>query len=98
MKLKVYLSGPQNENNTHETEMIFNIAEKAIRNMNLEPVNPLKLDTIGVSWEEDRKACIRALLDCHLILMLPGWEESDNANLEHKVANSLNINQLKIQL
>lgn len=100
MKIKVYLSGPVTGRDEHTTKVLFDIAEKAIRNMNLEPVNPLKLGCKGgvENWHDDMKTCIRALLDCHMIVMLHGWEESDGATMEHEIAKKLNINQLKIQL
>ena len=98
MPVKVYLSGPVTGRDRHTTEHLFGIAEKAIRNMGLEPVNPIKLCAEHMPWNEAMKVCIGALLDCNPIVLLPGWEESDGAQLELTIAKSLQINQLKIQL
>ncbi len=97
MQIKVYLSGPVTGRDEHETKHLFGLAEKAVRNLGLEPVNPLKLCTPDMQWSEAMKVCIHALLDCHMITMLPGWEESDGAQLEMKIAKQLGINNLNLK-
>jgi len=96
MQIKVYLAGPVTGRDPHETEHLFGIAEKAVRNLGLEPVNPLKLGCENMNWHDAMKVCLKALVDCHMITMLPGWEESDGAQLENHVAKQLNINKLNL--
>lgn len=96
MQIKVYLSGAVTGRDRHETEHLFGIAEKAVRSLGLEPVNPLRLCTPNMDWSEAMKVCIHALVDCHMITMLPGWEESDGAQLELHIATQLNINKLNL--
>lgn len=98
MKLKVYLSGPVSNRDSVLTQKVFARYEAAVREMNMEPVNPLKLGCTGVKWHDDMKLCLHALLECHLILMLPDWQNSEGARLEQLVAKSLNINELKLKL
>ncbi len=97
MQIKVYLSGPVTGRDPHETEHLFKIAEKAVRNLGLEPVNPLNFCTPDMEWCEAMKVCIRVLLDCHLITMLPGWEESKGAPIEYNLAKELGINNLNLK-
>ncbi len=98
MKLKVYLSGPVSGRNPIITERMFTLYEKAVLDMNMQPVNPLKLGCKNKSWSEDMKLCLRALIECNLIIMLPDWQNSEGARLEQLVAKSLKINELKLKV
>ena len=98
MKLQVYLSGPVTGRDTIATQKLFAKYEAAVRDLNMEPINPLALGCKGVNWNDDMKICLHALLDCNLIIMLPDWQNSAGARLENQVAASLSINYLKIKV
>lgn len=98
MKLKVYISGPVTGRDPITTAAIFERYEKAILDMNMCPVNPLKLGCEGTNWNDDMKICLEALLKCNLIMNLEDWQTSEGARLENQVASALNINQLKIRV
>lgn len=48
-------------------------------------------------WQRAMRADIRALVDCDRIAMLPGWEKSEGARLEHFVAGKLGIGAIYMQ-
>jgi hypothetical protein len=43
------------------------------------------------TWENAVKRCIRELLDRDALIMIPDWQTSQGARLEHFVAESLKI-------
>lgn len=91
---KVYISGPiTNMPNGNKFE--FEKYENKFRVLGLEPINPHKLHTEEeektFKWSDFMKADIKALIDCDLIAIMPGWEKSKGANIEVYVARNLEI-------
>lgn len=57
-------------------------------------VNPSHLSMrLGTQkdYKEYLRVDIRALMDCDVIVMLPGWQNSDGATFEYEVAKRLGI-------
>lgn len=52
--------------------------------------NPSKL------WELCMRNCIQHLMESHVIVMLPGWEQSKGANLEHNLAIQLGMERVYV--
>lgn len=55
-------------------------------------VNPAEINpdpTAG--WQTCMRADIRELMTCDEIVMLPGWESSKGATLEHHIAQALEL-------
>jgi hypothetical protein len=50
------------------------------------PIDPLKDDAL---WSYYMAFCIRALLECDSILMLPDWQNSKGAKWEHRIAKEV---------
>ena len=92
----VYLSGPMTglPDNNFPT---FNAAASGLRMLGYNVVNPAELDTkvegLGTdqAWRQYMRADIKYLLDCDAIVMLPGWNESRVATLEHLIAQGLQM-------
>lgn len=92
----VYLSGPMS-GIKDENFPAFNAAARALRMLGYEVVNPAEFETDvdGLSersrWVKYLKADIKALMDCDGIVMLPGWQKSEGAKLEHYNAKALDL-------
>jgi hypothetical protein len=93
---RLYLSGPMS-NLPDENFPAFNEASAKLRAAGFTVVNPaeLKVDVTGLTgrarWQKFLKADLKALVDCDAIVMLPGWESSEGAELERYVAKKLGI-------
>lgn len=57
-----------------------------------EVVNPAEINADpNAQWLDCMRADIKQLVDCDAIAMLPGWEWSRGARLEHHIANALGM-------
>ena len=94
--MKVYVSGPMT-GIPEENFPAFNAAARALCLIGYTVVNPAEFDTdvdgLGerARWVKYLKADIKALMDCDGIVMLPGWEQSKGATLEHFNAKALDM-------
>lgn len=86
---KCYISGAV----TGTTDYVerFKKAEKEVRNLGFEPVNPVEVNASLppiTSWKEYMRMSITMLFreDCRTIYMLPGWRDSTGARVEHELA------------
>jgi hypothetical protein len=86
-----YLSGPMSgiaENNFPA----FNAAAAELRAIGLHVVNPAEIASANPqSWEACMRADIKALCDCDSICLMPGWENSNGAQLELHIAHRLGL-------
>jgi len=82
-KIKVYIAGKVSGEPVAECTMKFGTAQKEIEALGYEAVNPLEVvGSFDVSWEVAMRICIKALMDCDAILLLPDVAHSKGANLE----------------
>ncbi len=102
---KVYISGRITGLSKAEYEALFNTAEATLRAKGYEVVTPIRIipdsaeidpakHTEAEIWQAHLKADIRELMQCHAIYMLPNWELSEGATLEHSIAHGLGITVL----
>lgn len=95
MNKRVYISGAIAHHDISERKTAFADAEKLLRRMGFEPVNPFKNGLPEEAhWREHMRADIALLLGCDYIYMLKGWELSKGAKLELDVASSCGIKVL----
>lgn len=89
--MKAYIAGPM----TNLPELnwpAFNAAAADLRALGHEIVNPAEINTDPTAdWRTCMRADIKQLVDCDAIVMLPGWEKSRGATLEHQIAVGLGM-------
>lgn len=93
MNKRIYISGAIT--GTTDFEERFANAEKKLREMGYEPVNPAKVNAQmpkDMSWDEymDMSMCMLSL--CDSIYMLKGWKGSKGAAREFEKAKELGLN------
>lgn len=89
--MKIYLAGKVSGLSRVEASQKFGAAEKKLIDQGHEVVNPLNLVDFHDTWENAMKICIKALLDCEEIYLLPCWKESRGATIERALTISLKM-------
>lgn len=88
---RAYISGPMTGMPASNFPA-FNQAAEVLQASGLTPVNPVDINPDpNTPWHECMRADIKALCDCDLIVMLPGWQKSQGAQLELHIAHRLGI-------
>lgn len=88
---RVYISGPMT--GLPECNFpAFHAAAASLRSRGYEVSNPAEInkETNG-DWCKYLRADIKALCDCDVLVLLPGWESSKGAHLELHVAHRLGL-------
>lgn len=101
---KIYIAGKISGLPFKETAIKFAEAYAQIQSMKFEPVNPIEIvqDAMVIDnkllsvagdeiWKEAMKICIKKLIECDGIILLPDWKESRGAFLEYKISVALEI-------
>ena len=91
MMARVYISGPM----TGLPDLnfpAFHRAARSLRRLGLDVVNPAEINPdAALPWQQCMRADIKALCDCDVIALLPGWENSKGAHLELHIAHRLGL-------
>lgn len=106
-RYKMYISGMITGLNPKEYETLFNAAETNLKAKGYDVVSPLQIaarlkaehpdrldpkqHTEAEIWRTHLIANIRELVKCNAVYMLPNWELSEGATLEHKIAEGLRL-------
>lgn len=71
----------------------FGEMAERLRNGGYEVISPHELHapTVDTAWDWYLRRDLCELVKCGRVVMLPGWEESRGAVLEHQVAESLGM-------
>ena len=86
-----YLSGPMSGYPDFNIPA-FNDAAAKLRAKGLQVISPPEIDgSTDKTWDQYLRQDLKALLDCHHIVLMPGWQESRGAKLEHAVAVGLGM-------
>jgi len=97
--MKVYISGPITNDPYHAAK--FASAYKYLSNLGHTPVNPVDIgralkETLGREpyWEDYMRSCIKAMMDCDAIHLLPGWHNSRGAIFEDFTARCIGFKRV----
>lgn len=94
---RIYISGPMS-GLPEQNFPAFHAAAAQLRAAGHQVINPAEInEDTTLSWEQCLRADIKALCDCDVIAMLPGWENSKGAHLEVHVAHRLGIKVMRIE-
>jgi hypothetical protein len=89
---KIYISGPMSDL-PNLNWPLFNRTAVRLRSMRWEVVNPVEVNNDPSSpWLHCIAADLQAMEGCTAICMLPGWEKSFGAQIEHLAAQKLGLN------
>ncbi len=89
--MRIYISGPIS-GMPNGNKNAFAHAAIDLQSIGHVPVNPRENGLPDEApWEAHMKMDVKLLVDCDGIAMLPGWEESRGATLEHNLARDLKI-------
>lgn len=91
---RVYISGPMTGIPEYNAPA-FQMAANQLQASGLTPILPVPF-VDGKSYEEYLRDDLKLLLDCDGIYMLPSWQESKGAKIEHMVALACGIDEVEI--
>ena len=95
-KPKIYIAGKVTGEDHLECAAKFAKAKQEIEAAGFEAVNPLEVvGTWDITWEAAMKKCIKALMDCDKVYMLPCCSRSQGAKIETDLAWKFNISIAK---
>jgi hypothetical protein len=89
--MKLYIAGPMS-GYPELNFPAFHAEAARLRALGFEIVNPAEID-VGPNpdWLSCMRADIRELVTCDGIALLPGWEQSKGATVEHTLARGLGL-------
>ena len=94
---RAYISGPISLGDTATAEDIernkesFRMTARYLENAGDVPLSPLVNEGVGKTWNEYMRLDIALLMTADKIVMLPGWEHSRGARIEHDLAVALDM-------
>ena len=88
---RIYIAGPMS-NLPNLNFPAFHAEAARLRALGYEVVNPAEINADPTAgWNECMRKDIAQLVTCNAIAMLPGWEHSKGASLEHRIARQLDM-------
>jgi hypothetical protein len=88
---RIYIAGPMTGYSDFNFPA-FHAEAARLRALGYEVVNPAEINAdTTAAWADCLKADIAQLVTCDGIALLPGWERSRGASLEHHIAKTLGM-------
>ena len=89
--MRIYIAGPMTGIDQLNFPA-FNAEALKLRALGFDVVNPAEINPDhSMPWAQCMRRDIAELVKCDMICLLPGWEESKGATLEHHIAQRLEI-------
>ena len=89
--MRVYVAGPMTGIDALNFPA-FHAEAARLRALGHDAVNPAEINPDeAMSWQQCMRADIAALVTCDAVSLLPGWEKSKGATLEHHTAEWLGM-------
>lgn len=90
--LRAYLSGPISGYDMNERSKAFSEVEELIREPGIEVVNPLNNGLPDdAEWSDHMLRDLEMLIDCDMIVLLPGWQHSRGSLTEVRFARKMGL-------
>ena len=95
---KLYVAGPIS-GLPDLNRMTFRNCTKRLRDLGYLVVNPHEIcfDLNADLWTQCMRRCISKLMECDLIILLPGWQNSKGANMEVNLARQLGMMAIEVE-
>lgn len=87
---RIYVAGPMSGKPDYNFPAFHAVAE-TLRAHGYEVVNPAEDNDTTQPYEYYIRRAIEGLLTCDAVTMLPGWERSHGARMEHMIAANLGM-------
>ena len=88
--MKIYISGPMSGLPDLNRDAFFALEGRLLKQFpGCTIVNPARVFIKGADWLTFMRADLKLLLDCDTIAMLPDWQKSKGAMIEHNLALDL---------
>lgn len=96
--MRVYISGKIT--GTDDYNERFQKAENDLKRLGHTPANPVKICSgmNNATHEEYMRRCLKVLVECDGIYLLPGYENSQGARLEKYIADSIGMSIITIKV
>lgn len=94
-KARVYIAGKVTGEDPGLCFSKFAAAEYQLKQQGYEVVNPMRLCNTDTNWNACMKMCLKAMLTCESVFLLPDWQNSIGATMEVMFANVTGINTVK---
>ena len=92
--MRIYIAGKVSGLPQGDVFVKFNVAAYQLACKGYEVVNPLKFCSSHWSWAKCMRICIREMLKCDAIYLLPDWQESRGAMLEYYIAKEIGMKSI----
>ena len=92
---KIYIAGKVTGEDPQKVTEKFEAAQNYLEQLGYEVMNPVRIvKDITMPWQEAMRLCIKALVECDHIYLLPCYSRSAGALLECQIAQKLDINRI----
>lgn len=90
--MKVYIAGKVTGEPKHSCALKFATAQKELEKLGHEVINPIEVvGDFNARWAHAMRLCIREMMLCDAVFLLPDWLDSTGATMEAELAEAVDI-------